>query len=156
MEGPTFIPNQKQWKYICDWNPRRRGKDQVLEREIRYRLSFSEPWKNILINEYRWIEYERFRDNEPSFIRMHTIVKDWLENETPDTEQAMWSLVWSGYEKGGPELFQQELHASTYYYGNSFNTYTDEAMTRLGDSIFANEWRECYDRGEIPNNAFYR
>ena len=152
----TFIPNQKQWDYICNWTPKRRGKkDPMLEREIRHRLSFSEPWKDILITEYRWIWCDRFEQKEPSFIRMHTIVKDWLENETPASEQAMWSLVWSGYEKGGPELFQQELHACTYY-GNCSNTYTDEVRERLGNSIFADEWREAYDRREIPNDALFR
>jgi hypothetical protein len=147
----TFLPNEKQWKYICNWTPQRRGKDRALEQEIRRRLSFSEPWKDILNADYRWIEYERFQQNEPSFIRMHTIVKDWLEK---GIEQPMWSLVWSGYEKGGPELFQQELHMCTYY-GIS-NMYIDEVRERLGSSIFAEEWREAYDRGEIANDVFYR
>jgi hypothetical protein len=151
MESHPFIPNKKQWKYICNWTPRCRGKDQVLEQELRYRLSFSEPWKDILNIKYRWTDYERFQRNEVGFVRMHMIVKDWLEKET---EQAMWSLVWSGYETGGPEIFQQELHVLIYY-GIS-NMYTDRVATVLRNSIFAKEWKECYDRGEIANDVFYR
>ena len=151
MESYSFIPNKKQWKYICNWTPRCQGKDQVLDREIRYRLRFSEPWKDVLNTKYRWTDYERFQLNEVGFVRMHTIVKDWLEK---GAEQAMWSLVWSGYETGGPEIFQQDLHVLIYY-GIS-NMYTDRVATVLRNSVFAKEWKECYDRGEIPNDMFYR
>ena len=153
----AFVPDHKQWRFMCDkFNPRRRGKDLRLDAEIRRRLAFSEPWDGIFTTEYRWSYVEKFRT--PTFRRVADTVRDWIVEKTPETEEALTRLVWSRTdERGGPELFQQELSCIVRFHQPWNNAmFTDTVMVELKKSAAVKEWQEFYERGEIPNQELYR
>ena len=152
-----FRLTEKQWRFMRDtFNPRRRGKDLRLDSEIRRRLVLSEAWDGIFTTEYRWFNVEQFRT--PTFRRVADTVRDWVAEKTPATEEALTRLVWSRTdERGGPELFQQELSCIVRFHQPWQDTmFTDRVMAELKKSAAVKEWQEFYERGEIPNQDLYR